>query len=59
MSEPAPQPAPTTPAAPPTADALILELGKLLQQLDKLKETHTGNQRMVGVALPYGSKHGR
>jgi len=35
MSEPAPQPAPTTPAAPPTADALILELGKLLQQLDR------------------------
>lgn len=35
MSEPASQPAPTSPAAPPTADALILELGKLLQQLDR------------------------
>jgi large subunit ribosomal protein L35 len=33
--------------------------GRLLQQLDKLKELHTGNKRMVSVALPYGAKHGR
>ncbi|HEX9438593.1 MAG TPA: 50S ribosomal protein L35 [Roseiflexaceae bacterium] len=33
--------------------------GRLLQQLDKLKPTHSGNKRMVGVALPYGAKHGR
>lgn len=33
--------------------------GRLLQQLDKLKAVHSGNERMAGVALPYGQKHGR
>jgi large subunit ribosomal protein L35 len=33
--------------------------GRLLQQLDKLKPLHSGNERMVSVALPYGAKHGR
>jgi large subunit ribosomal protein L35 len=32
---------------------------RLLQQLDKLKPTHSGNKRMVSVALPYGGKHAR
>ena len=33
--------------------------GRLLQQLDKLKPTHSGNERMIGVAMPYGAKHAR
>jgi large subunit ribosomal protein L35 len=32
---------------------------RLLQQLDKLKPVAKGNQRMIGVALPYGAKHAR
>ena len=32
---------------------------RLLQQLDKLKPLHSGNKRMIGVAMPYGSKHAR
>jgi large subunit ribosomal protein L35 len=32
---------------------------RLLQQLDKVKPVHTGNQRMVAAALPYGKKHAR
>jgi large subunit ribosomal protein L35 len=33
--------------------------GRLLQQLDKLKLVANGNKRMIGVAMPYGSKHSR
>jgi large subunit ribosomal protein L35 len=33
--------------------------GRLLQQLDKLKLVDNGNKRMIGVAMPYGSKHSR
>jgi large subunit ribosomal protein L35 len=33
--------------------------GRLLQQLDKLKLVHKGNTRMIGAALPYGTKHAR
>ena len=33
--------------------------GRLLQQLAKLKPVHGGNERMAGVAMPYGPKHRR
>jgi large subunit ribosomal protein L35 len=32
---------------------------RLLQQLDKLKPVNKGNKRMIGAALPYGSKYAR